>query len=310
MTLLIIGLLSTLGTLIFIRDSRDSCTSIEKYDAIRGQCYYECDTDEECAKKEALVEAELNSYFESTKSKVDISNGSVSTPKKEESAVQHTYNNGRFSPEISDNSEKEIWGYFLTIAGADFAKQNITKVSFYNDKDSDTSAAVNQDEQDSSKWDLSVNLAHKDDTKELLMTLVHEYAHIYSLNSAEVDGKVANSCPHLSISEGCAKDGSMINQFNKKFWANLNADANSEEFGKYYAANPDNFTSEYAATNTIEDFAETFAYATLKNTQKYPESAKSKVAFMEGNPKINANMSRIRAELGQALVRSKQIIDK
>jgi hypothetical protein len=281
------------------------CTSIEVYDEQTGECTYECDTDQECDKKAQLVEEELNNYFEDATSKLDKTPANETDSEK--NAKTYAFNGSSFTPQLETPEEKEVWGYFYAIADAGFVKEYIANVSFYNDGASDTAAHVIQNDADSSKWNLSVNMAFASDKKELIFTLVHEYAHIFSLNKTAIDRNVTGTCPRLQIAEGCALEGSVISKFNSAFWSNIDADPDNGEFGKYYQSSPADFVSEYAGTNAVEDFAETFAYATLRKNDSVATGGVSKIAFAEQEPSTKKESTRIVAELGQSLVRKKLI---
>jgi hypothetical protein len=291
------------STVSTVTSDSSGCTSIEMYDEKTGECTYECDTDQECASKAQLIEEELNNYFEDATSKIDKT--PVDKTDSEKNSKVYEFNGSSFTPLLETPEQKEAWSYFYAIADANFVKEYIASVGFYNDAASDTAAHVNQNDTDSSKWDLSVNLAFASDKKELIFTLVHEYAHIFSLNKTAVDGNVTGTCPRLQISEGCALEGSVISKFNSTFWNNIDADPNNGEFGKYYQTNPADFVSEYAGTNAVEDFAETFAYATLKKNGSVASGGASKLAFIERESLAKKESTRIIAELGQSLARNK-----
>jgi hypothetical protein len=308
-----------------IAQTAQDCTSLEKYDAEAKQCYFECDTDEQCAQIESKIEAELSGFFQgattkagkspsqeasdpgSSSSSTVINNRetkdkiqSVDPSASSEGKTVYNYKDRRISPDFRSKKETDIWESFLAIADRDFADQYISQVSYFNDSDNTTAASVTISPNDAKKWDLEVNLAYADDQKDLLMTLVHEYAHVYSLNTSQLDSNDTGVCPLLVLSEGCTRGSSIIQQFTTKFWADNNNELESQDFGKYYPGHESEFVSEYAATNAVEDFAESFARHAL-GVSSYPDGAKPKIEFMSTNPDIQKNSQRIRANLGLEL---------
>ena len=58
--------------------SPQDCTSLEKYDALTGSCYYDCTTEADCMAKAQKVEAELDAFFADSQA--------ISAPTKSKSA--------------------------------------------------------------------------------------------------------------------------------------------------------------------------------------------------------------------------------
>lgn len=325
------------------------CTQYEKYDADDESCYFECDTDTECADLAAKVEKEVNDKYntvtyqkpspkstssvesrssqatsaialsssttssiadsKSLASSVSDIASSVSATQEQQASIataqapaedRQSYSviSGNVTPDIALKQKKDIWNYFVNIAGNQFVNENIVKLTFNNSPEDTTMASVNQNTEDNTKWDLSVNLAYADNKTQLIYTLVHEYTHILSLNKTKVDVNNQGECGALKLSEGCALVDSPINKFYQTYWAALGADANTNNFGQYYGANPDNFVSEYAGTNVIEDFAETFTTFVLKNTSSLPAGAQAKVAFLASLPELKSRSVQIIAAVG------------
>lgn len=314
--LVIITILLLTGGFLLLREfmwgnepqTAADCTSVEKYDVDTQSCYYECDTDEECAAIETQIDKELNEYFDTATTKAPKNQSSSDSEASSDDRNTFIFSGGRFSPTITDKNQSKYTKAFVSIAGANFANSYLNQISFFDDSSNDSSASVVQDEQNPTKWNLEINMAFADNEQEMLMTLVHEYAHVFSLNKEQVNGDVTGACPRLSISEGCTNQGSFINEFNSQFWTALKADPDSNDFGKYYSGREDDFVSEYAATNALEDFAETFAYATLKDTSDLKGIAAQKVAFMQQDPIIKKRTSEIKASLAVDL-RARKVLN-
>ena len=256
----------------------------------------------------STVQKDISTYFEDSNSRV----GSKETkktitgrrePEISSDQIDGSYQvvNGELSPTPTNESEVKAWKYFKAIAGEDFLNDYMYKVDFYNDSTSDIDASVEQSDVDFTKWNLNVNLAYISEKASLIYTLVHEYSHIYSLNSTQVDGLVSGSCPNLKIIEGCVIDQSNLDQFYSQFWTRLNADPDSQDYGQYYQGNETDFVTEYAATNGIEDFAETFAYYALKDTSDLIGVAAHKISFMDRNDDIRNDVNRIRDNIDKLI---------
>lgn len=138
-------------------------------------------------------------------------------------------------------------------------------------------------------------------TDDLLMTLVHEYAHILTLNETQVN-HIADDLEYFNcidaqilVDEGCAKETSYLTVFVRQFWtetkreeAHLAAiDGEEEDFAyDHYTSNRNNFVTEYAATNAVEDIAESFAFFVLKEEPAGLLLRDDKVRFFYQYPEL------------------------
>jgi Uncharacterized protein conserved in bacteria len=130
-------------------------------------------------------------------------------------------------------------------------------------------------------------------------TLIHENAHIMSLSASQSDNDLIGDEEYCDDTEcddnkfrrifaqreaacapnyydywsGCLKEDSYLNLFFQKFWADIyreyyyggNQVMSTYDFHqKYY----DQFVSNYAATDPVEDFAETFTTFVLWNDEE------------------------------------------
>ncbi len=149
------------------------------------------------------------------------------------------------------------------------------------------------------------------DLNELLMTLIHEYGHIVALNNTQVNMVSPEidfiECEYneIIIDEGCAYEGSYISHFVKNFWeemvreeayqASLN---NTEEDFAYelYNRKKDDFVTEYAATNEIEDMAESFAWFIVEDEGgiNIDSLARKKIDFFYSYPRLVSLRTYIR----------------
>ncbi len=120
--------------------------------------------------------------------------------------------------------------------------------------------------------------------EEIIRTLIHEYAHIESLNETQVrHGDINPNKGEFVISEGVVKEASYLLIFIKKFWTDDMIDkVNSlldDEGVEIFNSHPNHFVSEYAATNFVEDFAESFAEFVMSDKKTDNTIASQKVNF-------------------------------
>lgn len=212
---------------------------------------------------------------------------------------------GTLSPTPSGLAE-EAWDDFVGIAGADYAGTTVSSYEVGTNDNSDLEAFVSQDD-DPQTWTLAVNLAWADDESELLATLIHEYGHLLTLNTEQVDPDVT-ACPRLDMDEGCADPDSVIEAYYEQFWQRYgvsapDADNDSDSVAqRFYDRHEADFVDEYAATNVGEDIAETWmTYVVEDHLPLGSGVVAQKLAFFQGYPDLVAIRDRIRAAYGDQL---------
>jgi len=185
----------------------------------------------------------------------------------------------------------EIWNTWVQLAGAEAVAATMTQYRVIESESSSLLAYV-YNESDRQRFTLAVNLAAASDDVLLLSTLVHEWSHVFSLTSDQFEPETAFAdpalCATIQLLEGCALPEAYLWQFYERFWTAYSkhpdimnqAPAIAADF---YAANAGDFVSEYAATNLLEDFAESFTYFVrsddLADLPELSEVAVDKVQF-------------------------------
>ena len=215
--------------------------------------------------------------------------------------VYSVLDDGSLDPSASGLTA-EVWDTFTRVAGAETAAGIMTQFRVGDAPDSDTLAYVYQDD-DPQYWVLAANLATSDDPTQLIATLVHEYAHILTLGVDELDLEAA-SCD-LQLDEGCA-DGSILGSFEQEFWSGYSdapdpANTDADLAYDFYLAYEDDFVSDYAATNVVEDIAESFMTWVLEDDPSGTSVIAQKMAFFDQYPDLVAERERIRAEFADEL---------
>lgn len=201
-------------------------------------------------------------------------------------------------------------------------RQMVSEYQIFTDGPSNILAAVEQAPNDPNKWMVEVDEADLQNRKELVFTLIHEYAHLLTLNSDQVppdvaifknpddqnlfDKKVA-ACPTYFPNEGCSKPDSYINTFYDRFWVSIidewkKVDALStagdqtqynDKIYAFYQKHQDQFVDDYAATNTSEDMAETFAFFVLSPKPTGDSISDQKILFFYNYPELIQLRSQI-----------------
>lgn len=163
-------------------------------------------------------------------------------------------------PEPGPDAQR-VWDLFVRVATTAFAAEAMSEYRVGDAPDSDTMAYVHRDEDDPTLWTLAANIAYADDEDLLTSTLIHEYGHILSL--------------------GLAPD-----------------DTDAERGEALFEAYPDDFVSDYAATNVVEDFAETFQAFVLEDEPAPDSPVAEKILFFWNLPSYVEVRERIRTDLG------------
>ena len=210
---------------------------------------------------------------------------------------------GALDPE-AEGLTAEVWRTFSRVATVDFAAEVMAEYRVGDSVDSDTLAYVYQAD-DPQYWVLAANLATSDDHEQLVATLIHEYAHILTLGTTEVSPETT-SCPTLELDEGCATEESVVLAFQDRFWSQYNdapdpANSDADVAWEFYLEHEDDFVSDYAATNVVEDLAESFMTFVLEDEPSGDTTIAEKLKFFWAYPEFVAIRDRIRVEFANDL---------
>jgi hypothetical protein len=166
------------------------------------------------------------------------------------------------------------------------------------------------------KWRLYVNLLDFDSPQAVVDILTHEYSHMLTLNQTQIRGvtseyglemeqkdfdKMRSTCSdRFFTGYACANEGSYMNAFGNRFWTGevyktwisaflrLDKEDGSHETAihELYAKYPDQFVSEYAATNPMEDIAESWTEFVMQQKPTSTSIADQKVLFFYEFPEL------------------------
>lgn len=232
------------------------------------------------------------------------------TPLTEEGPAYILYwaNDGRieeadsYLPQQIDRPRAEkIWQIFTAIVPG---KQLAWVQEYYvSGPENEGGASVIAIDDELREWQLSideksVDLQSRLDMENLVFVLVHELGHIITLNHEQVEVDYAVCDNRIELEEGCAREGSYINQFVREFWtAQMVSEAEEESAEVLHSRYRDHFLAEYAATNPAEDIAESFSiFVEEEQPQDCRVSiAEQKICFFYGFPELVILRSQIRA---------------
>jgi hypothetical protein len=181
-------------------------------------------------------------------------------------------------------AQRKLWDFFIDIIPAEQRAQ-VSQFEIFTDGPNNSLGAVEQTD-DPRHWKLEMDIQDGANFADLSTTLVHEFAHLLTLNDAQVmpdlpvfdhpyDEEIfaaeAANCPTYFMFEGCSAPDSHINRFFQRFWTGLYAewkpiDAETDvekqdrALDRFYKRHRDEFLSTYAATSPEEDIAESFMY--------------------------------------------------
>ncbi|MEM9604325.1 MAG: hypothetical protein AAGA11_15770 [Pseudomonadota bacterium] len=210
-----------------------------------------------------------------------------------------------------DNSLAEdsaLWESVLDLLPATYLRGRVVEFQVFSDGPEETLAYVAKLDTVADTWVFALDYvdAAEADEGEWVTTLTHEYAHIVALGGGELDGEASSCERSFAVEEGCALPHSLLLAWVKRFWpltlqrehgALVGHDvADADGLAEFYERYPLDFVNEYAATNPVEDVAESFAYFVfLDDDIDAATRREHKVRFFYAYPELVALRSAIRA---------------
>lgn len=220
---------------------------------------------------------------------------------------------------------RELWEFIATVVPFEYRRQ-VAYFVITTDGPSGNLGAVEQTD-DPETWSLYMDIQDADNFSDLVTTLIHETAHIFTLDTSQVatDWSVFNdpddyeayergddACDTYFMFEGCSYPDSYINLFFERYWQEIYPDwleINQEEdeetlenlLYEFYGEYPDQFVSDYAVTSPEEDIAESFMYFVLAPRPAGETIAEEKIIFFYEFPELTALREAMRAALCPSL---------
>lgn len=215
-----------------------------------------------------------------------------------------------------------IWNYFARLIPLE-ERDFLSAFAIVTDGNGNILAAVGQSSDDPGAWILEVDILDSTDEYVLTFTLLHEFAHLLTLNASQVppslsifgdpenDGIYQSelaACPQYFPGEGCSTPDSYINLFFERFWLDLygewqaidsepDEDVYYDLIDDFYDTYRDQFLTDYAATSPAEDIAESFAFFILSPRPDLTSIADEKILFFHEFPELVELRRRILNQL-------------
>jgi hypothetical protein len=229
-------------------------------------------------------------------------------------------------PYQQDAPAQEIIWTFITEVIPVEQRSELTHFVIFTDGVNKTLGAVEQTS-DPQHWMLEMDIEDAGNMADLSTTLIHEFAHLLTLNETQVqtDYAVLNHpddqaiydqealvCPAYFMYEGCSKPESYINTFFSRFWGNMfdewksinaETDENIRErkLDNFYQEYADRFVSKYAVTSPEEDIAESFMFFIFSPKPSPEDMAAQKILFFYEYPELASLREHILGGLCEAV---------
>jgi len=285
--------------------SADECMEMEQYDAKRSVCFVECDTLEECERIELTLDDAIDA-LESEYNKLDIAefhDSGIDEDTLQNAEAIYTIKKDRtfiLTSGAENITYKKVQQWLRAITPREFSDTYLSRLVLLPSNSDNSAAFISLG--DKGRWDIVINMhsLREDGEKEMVFTLIHEFAHILTLNSSQLEAEIpAKRCLTYDTSaEGCTKQNSYLNHFVEMFWKDiLQKYPDAEDYYSYYEKYPSEFVRDYAATSPIEDIAESFATFILRTKRVDATLADKKVDFFYAYPELVKMRNNMRKSL-------------
>lgn len=216
------------------------------------------------------------------------------------------------SNQVNEEKINLIWDRISLIIPKNYLNK-IDILEIVNDNNDGNTASVAPNDEFWKTWLYSVNLDgfFEDENlkSDINATILHEFAHILSLEYSQhkkADEKLMNQYTYENI---VLSSKSYLDMFYQEFWLSI-IDERDELLGggeysadklnnllSFYTTYQDQFVSDYAAYNPMEDFAECFYMFILNDNPKGVLIKEQKVKFFYNFPELVAMRKCIRENI-------------
>lgn len=313
-------------------DDEDYCFPGELYDPETDECYIECDTEEECLELEEAIYGAIDEFWSGGWSNTAFGD----TDDMPSLAIYELDNNLNITLIGGDEVDvdityfdpawhTEIWEFTRRLLPNDILRAEVAQFVIFTDGVEETLAYVSPLDDNPDKWIFAVDIADVEaagtlSNPELVHTLVHELAHIITLENDQVppdyeavalmqagSDEISDTeyyCETYYPGEGCSLPHAYINVFFSRFWADIHDELpedpdDYDALDAFYERYADQFVTDYAATNPGEDIAESFTFFVLRDRPEEPTIAADKVRFFYDYPELVQVRQTIRAALAR-----------
>lgn len=169
--------------------------------------------------------------------------------------------------------DRQLWGVVLTAMPTylrTFLKEFLVFDSDASGKSGNSAIGdMVAADHDAGRWRMSLAPNGETDV-DVAVTVAHEIGHLLTLNAGQLATPQPATCSTLDVGEGCLGDTSYLIEFFERTWTDAEVDewnhAVDEPAGaprdkalkRFYDKHHATFVDSYAATDPVEDFAETF----------------------------------------------------
>ncbi|MFK7858246.1 MAG: hypothetical protein AB8B64_05485 [Granulosicoccus sp.] len=257
------------------------CPAGALYDADEDVCFIDCTglTDDQCDALDQSVFGDFDEFIDSEFSGASVN--AQDSEMSEQTIAEYTIENDlqltQLKNEQPENEQQfqQIWESANALLPQVTLKQTLSEFHISTDGVQGILAYVTTDDNQPEKWIIGFDPADYTTSKdsEFIHTTIHEFGHIVFLNIEQVNMTELGDCPNYAIAEGCTLESSFINRFFQRFWldifdehtATVGPDELEQNVTAFYEQYQDQFVSEYAATNPVEDAAEVFTRFVLSS---------------------------------------------
>lgn len=221
---------------------------------------------------------------------------------------EYPVKNGKIQIDTIDKHQK-LWNKITSFLPKKYLKM-IAIFEINTDGVDNTMAFVNEEDDTSSTWRLAIDIKdalneNGEFKKEFINTVLHEFAHILTLNNEQMLSDTTETSNTYTIQEGSLKPKAYLNLFYQKFWKEMMPDyhemiENSEDQAKvdsFYEKYGKNFVTDYAMSNPAEDIAETYFHFILNKRPTGDSIIDKKINFFYQFPELVKQRNYIRTQL-------------
>lgn len=211
---------------------------------------------------------------------------------------------------------QNFWKHVKTIIPNRYINM-LTKFEINTDGLGNVMAHVIEEKEDLSVWRLAVDLkdsanSNGEFTSEFNNTIIHEFAHVITLNKSQMQISNIVDKSTFEVQEGVLKKEAYLNKFYEMFWKEIykeHQDASNLDYEngmpsggdavyEFYEKYQDRFVSDYAATNPGEDIAEVYRVFVIEDKPSGSSIRDKKILFFYEMNEFVEIRDEIRKNLG------------
>ena len=203
---------------------------------------------------------------------------------------------------LIDQRHANVWQRFNALFPAEFHPE----IVFFSGIDAAQSGGIDgallTTDASGQYWHLLLDVTDSYGSDELDRTMMHEFFHLITSRIGQVRYGAGQHCTGYYNGIICAQSGSYLDDYVQRFWSAFDAaqinDQSNHAINKRFASG--HFVTAYAATNPMEDIAETLTEWVLADNMPSDNSVIGrKMRFFNRYPKLVELRQIIRSGLAQ-----------